>query len=110
MNQPIEKSYDEIEKADVLRMASAIVSDTQTQIVIIYSRPESGKTVVREYNYSFDGWDYKKTTHGYYKSSSEFKTMSDDPLTLDEMIKDILTFLEGDLEDGESLKVFLERF
>lgn len=99
----------EAKKSDVLMMASDIVSNRDAQIVVLYSRPESGKTAVREYNYEFDGWDYKKTTHWYYKTSSGFRSsMSDYPLNLEEMISDIMEFLEGDLEEGESIEVFLE--
>lgn len=103
------KEFDkEAKKSDVLMMASEIVSN-DTQIVVLYSRPESGKTAVTEYNYSFDGWSYKKTTHWYYKTSSGVRNSTDNYLlNLEEMISEIMNFLEGGLEDGESLKVFLE--
>ena len=103
----IKKEFEKIEKKDVLMMASDIVSN-DTQIVVLYSRPESGKTAVTEYNYEFDGWDYKKTTHWYYRTSSGVSNSTDDYLTLDEMIIEIMSLTDGDLEDGESLKVFNE--
>ena len=96
-----------IKKADVLMMASEIVSNDK-QIVVLYSRPECGKTAVVEKNYTFNDGCYKKTTHWYYQTSSGVRNSSDDYLTLEEMISDIMSFLEGDLEEGESLKVFIE--
>ena len=98
-----------IERTDVLMMASEIVSNG-TQIVILYSRPESGKTVVLEKDYVFnvaDGY-YKETTHHYYKTSSGVRNSTDNYLLLEEMIEEIMNFLDGDLEEGESLRVFIE--
>ena len=75
----------EIGKSDVLMMASEIVSNDK-QLVVIYSRPESGKTVVMEKDYVFnvaDGY-YKETTPHYYKTSSGVRNSTDNYLSLDE--------------------------
>lgn len=105
----IKKEFKVVQKADVLMMASEIVSN-DTQIVITYSRPENGKTAVIENNYVFDKSGYfKNTTHWYYKTSSEIRNFTDNYLTLEEMIDEIMVFInEGDFEDEESIRVFIE--
>lgn len=101
------KEFKDIKKSDVLMMASDIVSNDD-QITVLYSRPESEKTAVVEKNYLFnDGW-YKETTHWYYRTSSDVRNSTDDYLTLEEMISEIMNFLDGDLEESESLRVFIE--
>ena len=97
----------EIKKADVLMMASEIVSENK-QIVVLYSRPENGKTAILEKNYQYADGLYKETTHWYYRTSSGVRNSADNYLLLEEMIGEIMSFIDGDLEDGESLKVFIE--
>lgn len=99
----------EIHKADVLMMASEIVSN-DTQIVIVYSRQENGKVAVTEDNYVFDGKSeyYCNFTHWYYKTSSEVRNTTNNYLTLEEMVEEIVDYLNSDFEDGESIRVFIE--
>lgn len=99
----------EIHKADVLMMASEIVSN-DTQIVIVCSREENGKTAITEDNYVFDGKSeyYCNFTHWYYKTSSGVRNSTNNYLTLEEMVDEIVEYVNGDFEDGESTRVFIE--
>lgn len=99
----------EIRKTDVLMMASEIVSN-DTQIVIVYSREENGKTAITEDNYVFDGKSgyYCNFTHWYYKTSSGVRNTTNDYLTLEEMVEEIVEYVNGDFEENENLKVFTE--
>lgn len=100
----------EIHKADVLMMASEIVSN-DTQIVIVYSRQENnGRVAVTEDNYVFDGKSrfYCNFTHWYYKTSSEVRNTTNQYLTLEEMVEEIVGYVNGDFEENETLKVFIE--
>lgn len=99
-----------IHKADVLMMASEIVSN-DSQIVIVYSRQEeNGKVAVIEDNYVFDGKSgcYCHTTHWYYKTSSGVRNSTNNYLTLEKMVEEIIGHANYDLEDGESIRVFIE--
>lgn len=96
-----------LHKADVLMMASEIVSN-DTQIVIVYSREENGRVAVVEDNYVFDGYCYCNTTHWYYKTSSGVRNSTNNYLTLEEMVEEIIGHVNHDLEDGESIRVFIE--
>lgn len=97
----------ELTKADALKMASKIVSNN-AKICIVYSRQEN-QTVAFEITYTFDTCGYyKKNSCSYYKTSSDVASYTDDYLTLDEMITELLDFCKGDLEEGESLNVFIE--
>lgn len=99
----------EIHKVDVLMMASEIVSN-DTQIVIVHSREENGKIAVTEDNYVFDGKSeyYCNFTHWYYKTSSDVRNTTNQYLTLEEMVEEIVDYLNSDFEDGESIRVFIE--
>ena len=96
-----------IHKADALMMASEIVSN-DTQIVIVYSREENGKVAVVEDNYVFDDGYYCNTTHWYYKTSSDVRNSTKNYLSLEEMVEEIIGHANHDLEDGESIRVFIE--
>lgn len=98
----------ELTKADALKMASKIVSNN-AKICIVYSRQENQRTVALEKDYVFDSCGYyKRNSCSYYKTSSDVASYTDDYLTLDEMITELLDFCKGDLEEGESLNVFIE--
>ena len=98
----------EIHKADVLMMASEIVSN-DSQIVIAYSRQEeNGKVAVIEDNYVFDDGYYCNTTHWYYKTSSGVRNSTKNYLSLEKMVEEIVEYVNGDFEDGESIRVFIE--
>ena len=100
--------YREIQKVDALMMASEVVNN-DCQIVIVYSRREdSGKVAVTENNYVFDGYCYCNTTHWYYKTSSGVRNSTTNYLTLEEMINEIIDRVNHDLEDEESIRVFIE--
>ena len=96
-----------IHKADALMMASEIVSN-DSQIVIVYSRQENGKVAVIEDNYVFDDGYYCNTTHWYYKTSSGVRNSTNNYLTLEKMVEEIIGHANYDLEDGESIRVFIE--
>ena len=97
-----------IHKADALMMASEIVSN-DSQIVIVYSRQENnGKVAVTEDNYVFDDGYYCNTTHWYYKTSSGVRNSTNNYLSLEEMVEEIIGHVNHDLEDEESIRVFIE--
>lgn len=105
----VKKYSGEIRKADALMMASEIVSN-DTQIVIVYSRQDNYKIAVTEDNYVFDSKSgyYCNTTHWYYKTSSGVRNSTNNYLTLEEMVEEIIGHVNHDLEDGESIRVFIE--
>lgn len=103
------KEFNKVTKSDVLMMASDIVSNNH-QIVVVLAVEENGKVAITEDNYVFDGKSefYTHFTHWYYKTSSDVRNSTNNYLTLEEMVDEIVNYVNGDFEENETLKVFIE--